>query len=148
MDKGSFKKYTIQARRGIRGEAFFESLICNNSIPHHIVGSKDLGIDYLCEWVHNDKPTGVLFAVQVKTFSGITTKPKYVGIEEGYNYLEKYEIHNSHLNIDDKTLQYWQSFGLPVYLFVVVQSTAQGTEQLNCYYNGCGKTILRCTARY
>ncbi len=136
MTENDYKKYTLQARRGIKGEAFFESLVCDYSIPHRIVGPKDVGIDYFCEWVHGDKPTGVLYAVQVKTFSEKkTNKPKFVGIEKGYNYLDKYEIHNSNLTIGKETLQYWQGLYIPVYLFAVVQSIVDGgKEQLNCYY--------------
>ncbi len=135
MADNEYKKYTLQARRGIKGEAFFESLVCDYSIPHHIVGPKDLGIDYFCEWVHGDKPTGVLYAVQVKTYSKETANLKYVGIEKDLNGLAKYEIHNSHLNVGRKTLTYWQSLGMPVYIFVVVQTIVDGgKEQLDCYY--------------
>lgn len=63
MGNNQYKKYTAQAKAGIKGEAFFEALISDYSLPHHIVGSKDLGIDYICEWVYGDKPTGILYAV-------------------------------------------------------------------------------------
>lgn len=135
MTGDEYKKYTLQARRGIKGEAFFESLVCEYSIPHHVVGPKDVGIDYFCEWVHGDRPTGVLYAVQVKTFSEKTAKPKFVCIEKKLNGLEKYKIHNSNLKVEEKTRRYWQGLGIPVYLFAVVLSaTDDGEEQLDCYY--------------
>ena len=46
MSEEEYKKYTLQARRGIKGEAFFEALISDYCIPHQIVGPKDIGIDY------------------------------------------------------------------------------------------------------
>ncbi|MGH8067350.1 MAG: hypothetical protein ACRERE_19385 [Candidatus Entotheonellia bacterium] len=66
IDNESYKRYTIQAKRWIKGEAFFEALISDYSLPHHIVSPKDVGIDYICEWVYGDRPTGILYAVQVK----------------------------------------------------------------------------------
>jgi len=69
MTNSDYKKYTAQAKAAIKGEAFFEALISDYSIPHHVVGLKDVGIDYFCEWVYGDKPTGILYAVQVKTLS-------------------------------------------------------------------------------
>jgi len=133
-----YKKYTLQARRGIKGEAFFESLVCEYSIPHHVVGPKDVGIDYFCEWVHGDRPTGVLYAVQVKTFSEETAKPKFVRIEKKLNGLENYEIRNPNLRVDESTLRYWLGLGIPVYLFAVVQSVTHDEhgekERLDCYY--------------
>lgn len=135
MTEDEYKKYTIQARRGIKGEAFFESLTCDHSIPHHVIGPKDLGIDYFCEWTHEDKPTGVLYAVQVKTFSDTTAKPEFVSLEEGLNYLEKHRIPNSNLRVTGKTLHYWRGLGIPVYLFAVVQAGhGDGGYQLDCYY--------------
>ncbi|MDP8242103.1 MAG: DUF4365 domain-containing protein [Candidatus Celaenobacter antarcticus] len=154
MIENDYKKFTLQARRGIKGETFFESLICDYSIPHHVVGLKDLGIDYFCEWVYGDKPSGILYAVQVKTFSEETAKPQFIRIAEGYNYLNEFEIHNSNLKIERKTLQYWQGLGIPVYLFAVVQSNIdKGKEQLNCFYKRftpiiTGDTLLKDYAYY
>jgi len=75
MASDDYKKYTIQAKRGIKGEAFFELLVSDYSLPHQVVGPKDIGIDYFCEWVYGDRPTGILYAVQVKTFSEEKAKP-------------------------------------------------------------------------
>jgi hypothetical protein len=135
MDDETYKKYTLQARRGIRGEAFFESLVCNYCIPHHIGGSKDIGIDYICEWVYGDKPTGVLFAVQVKTFRvRMNKRPRFVKIEQK-NGLCEYRIVNSKLQIKQKTINYWKVLGIPTYLFVIVEKPGRNTdEKLDCYY--------------
>lgn len=130
MSDSDYKKYTIQARTGIRGEAFFESLICDYCIPHHISGSKDLGLDYICEWMYGDKPTGVLFAVQVKTSSGRKNPPKCIGVERGRNELSKFEIRNDKLRINKKTLIYWKGLGIPVYLFYIHDYSGD----FNCYY--------------
>src|SRR5260370_9753942 len=131
------KKYTIQARIGIKGEAFFEALIADYSLPHHVVGPKDIGIDYNCEWVYGEAPTGVLFAAQVKTFTvENANKPELKGTEV-LNGLEKYVIRNSHLKVDERTLRYWKGLGLPMYLFVVARTKASGQSEddvLDCYY--------------
>jgi len=136
MENESYKKYTIQAKRGIKGEAFFEALVSDYSLPHHIVGPKDVGIDYICEWVYGDKPTGILYAVQVKTFSEETATPEFIEVDHPLNGLEKFRINNPNLGIDDKTLHYWKGLGMPMYLFAVVQSTPsiQVGEVLDCYY--------------
>ena len=46
-------KFTVQAKTCIKGEAFFESLLAEYAIPHHIQGAKDLGADYLCQWSYS-----------------------------------------------------------------------------------------------
>ena len=139
-DLSEYKKYTLQARRGIKGEAFFESLISDYCIPHHITGPKDIGIDYICEWVYGDRPTGILFAAQVKTFSGDTTKPEFKRVETGLNNLHRYSIRNQHLKIDERTLLYWQGLGIPVNLFVVVQGTDM---TMDCYYRRFTNDLTR-----
>lgn len=135
MNLDEYKKYTQQAKRGIKGEAFFESLVSDYCIPHQIIGPKDIGIDYICEWVHGDRPTGVLFAAQIKTFSEKTVNIKFDKVEEGLNGLERYEIHNNLLKIDYRTLLYWQGLGIPVNLFVIIQKIARESYiELDCYY--------------
>lgn len=135
MSNDHYKKYTEQIRRGIQGEAFFESLVCGFSIPHHVVGQKDLGIDYFCEWVYGDRPTGILYAAQVKTFPAEVATPKFVLVQNNLNGLENYRIQNSNLRINKPTLIYWQSLGIPVYLFAVVESGSEDNEsRLDCYY--------------
>jgi len=44
MEDSGYKKYTDEARRGIKGEAYFESLIVGHAIPHRIGRQNDLGI--------------------------------------------------------------------------------------------------------
>lgn len=131
----NYKKYTLQARMCVKGEAFFESLASEHSLPHHIISPKDVGIDYICEWIYGDKPTGVLYAVQIKTLSEEYANPKFMEVAEGYNGLSTFEIHNPHLKIEESTLQYWRGLGMPVYLFAIIQSNAEsGEEKLDCYY--------------
>ena len=130
MEK-DYKKYTIQAKINIKGEAFFSSLISDYCIPHQITGSKDIGLDYICEWVYNDKPTGVLFAVQIKTFSEDTALPKLLEEKNKYNHLKKYEIKNSNLNVGEKTMFYWKGFGIPVYLFAIC---LKNKNDIECFY--------------
>jgi hypothetical protein len=136
MNDDLYKQYTLQARRCIRGEAFFESLVCNYCLPHHIVGAKDIGIDYICEWVYGDKPTGILFAVQIKSFrAGRKNSPKFIRTDQVRNGLCEYSIHNSNLKINQKTLNYWRVLGIPSYLFAVVEkSDDNGEVILDCYY--------------
>jgi hypothetical protein len=136
MDNDSYKKYTIQAKRGIKGEAFFEALISDYCLPHRIASPKDVGIDYICEWVYGDRPTGILYAVQVKTFSEQTSKPQFIEVDKRLNGLWKFRIVNQNLTIDERTLHYWKGLGMPVYLFAVVQSvtSTRKEEVLDCYY--------------
>ena len=132
---GDYKKYTAQAKAAIKGEAFFEALVSDYAIPHRIVGQKDIGIDYICEWVFGDKPTGVLFAAQVKTLSARNVKVEHLGPHKGFNELEGYKIVNSHLRIDERTQQYWRGLGMPVFLFAVVYpERIDAGGQLDCYY--------------
>ena len=109
-----YKQYTVRAQSGIKGEAFFKSIISNYSIPHHITGPEDLGFDYICEWVHDEKPSGVLFGVQVKTLSNKYVKPSFLRINEGLNKLSEFDIKDSKLDIHDRTLNYWRGFGITI----------------------------------
>lgn len=120
MSSNSYKKYSIQAKRCIKGESFFESVISEFAIPHHIVGQKDIGIDYFCEWVFGDRPTGILFAVQIKTFYYKTAIPKLIE-NSSQNRLQEYTITNSNLKPNIETLHYWQGLGIPVFLFTVYE---------------------------
>jgi len=56
-------KYLKSKQIGNKGEAFFESLISEYAIAHKIDSSKDVGLDFLCEWVYGEKPTQLLFGV-------------------------------------------------------------------------------------
>lgn len=135
MKDADYKKYTKQAKAGIKGEAFFESLISDYSIPHHVVGPKDLGIDYFCEWVFGDKPTGILYGVQVKTLSADNAKPKFIGLNANLNELAIYEIPSPLLKIDDRVQNYWRGLGIPIFLFVIIYpEPLDHKSQFDCYY--------------
>lgn len=131
-DETKYKKYTIQARHGIKGEAFFESLIADYSLPHRISGSKDIGVDFICEWNFDDKPSGVLYIVQVKTLESKSIRGRTKGTRNSLNRLMGYNLTNSHLKIDDPTLDYWRGFGIPAYLFLVLLDSDASPRE--CYY--------------
>lgn len=96
------------------GEAFVESVLSEYAIVHKIDGSKDVGLDMLCEWVKGEIPTQILFGIQVKT----TRKLLKTRIEtNGANYLEGYK---KHVFIKETTLDYWKGFDFPVFVFLVV----------------------------
>ncbi len=133
MTNSLYKKYTRQAKAGIKGESFFESLISEYAIPHKISGSKDLGLDFICEWVFEDKPCGILFGVQIKTLSDKKTRPRSFGIS-GLNGLEQFRIGSSKLTVDEGTLEYWKGFGGPIYLFAIVLEDVPSGDAMNCYY--------------
>jgi len=132
MANESYKQFTKQAKSGIKGEAFFEMLMTDYALPHRIVGSKDIGIDYFCEWVFGDKPTGILFAVQIKTFTEENVSIKFIEVNENWNGLEQFTIRHSLLKINDETLQYWKGLGIPIYLFAIVQKN--DGEGIDCFY--------------
>ena len=141
-----YKQYTAQAKAAIKGEAFFESIISDYSIPHHVSGSKDIGIDYFCEWVYGDKPSGILYAVQIKTLSEKNASLKFLGTNKGLNELAKFDIKNQHIHIDENTLEYWHGLGIPVYLFAVIytDSSDQG-EKIDCYYKRFVRVLTTAT---
>lgn len=142
------KKYMPTARLCIKGEAFFELLISRYAIPHHIVGPKDIGLDYICEWAYKDVPSGILFLAQVKTFTvNENNKPKSQDNEADRKKsgLEAFSINNPKLRIDDNTIAYWKGFQLPVYLFAVAcpkgEKTAVGEMEL--YYKRFSDVLTR-----
>jgi hypothetical protein len=132
MADSEYKKYTQKARRGIKGEAFFESLIVDHAIPHRIARQNDLGVDFLCEWTYGDRPTGILFSAQVKstTSEQITCEP--VG-KSTLNSLDEYILHGGK-GIDDKTICYWKGLGLPAFLFQIVEGETDGVRRLDCFH--------------
>ena len=144
MNSQENKQYCPQVKRGIKGEAFFESLICEHAIPHRVEGLKDIGIDYICEWANGTNPTGLLFAVQVKTFSKETAEPVLVG-KGKYNDLQEYKIANDKLNIEDRTRNYWKGFGIPVYLFAICYYEP---EDLRCFYKRYTPVVMGNTGNY
>lgn len=136
MAKHSYKQYTANARRGIRGEAFFESLIVEHAIPHQLARQNDLGVDFICEWVDTDTgcPTGILFAVQVKTTTKKQAAPERINSQSPLNWLPTFKLKGARKWYDDNTIAYWKSLWLPAYLCVVVEE-AGGPAQ--CYYKRC-----------
>lgn len=129
MSDENCKQYTEKAQKCIKGESFFKMLVAGFCLPHKIEEKLDLGIDFICEWVYGSRPTGVLFAVQVRY---VTAEPKYKGIEDkkGFNGLEKFSISHSNLKISNETLNYWKGLAIPSYLFVIVPKDSQ----TGCYY--------------
>jgi Domain of unknown function (DUF4365) len=127
-----FKKYTQTARRGAKGEAFFESLIVDFAIPHRVARHNDLGIDFICECIHGDRPSGLLFLAQVKSTTTDEISCKHVGTSN-LNALEEYVLEGVK-KVDRRTINYWRGLGLPAFLFVVVESRSSEGNQLECYY--------------
>src|SRR5262245_5346970 len=130
MTDNAYKQYTENARRGIKGEAFFESLIVQHAIPHRIARQNDLGIDFLCEWVYGDRPSGILFLAQVKTTRSTEIKAKAVG-QSSLNGLNQYTLTGVE-NIDERTLTYWRGLGLPAFLFYVIENGSSG--HVDCFH--------------
>jgi hypothetical protein len=128
MTGGDYKKYTEAARRGIKGEAFFESLVVEHAIPHRIARQNDLGVDFLCEWIYRDRPTGILFLAQVKTTTRDLVKAEFV-CQSNLNGLAKYALTGAD-KVDDRTLNYWKGLGLPAFLFCVIENGSS----LDCYH--------------
>lgn len=118
-------KYLKSKQLGNKGEAFFENLISEYAIAHKIDSSKDVGLDFLCEWVYGERPTQLLFGIQVKT----RTNKKLFLINERsrLNLLREYKCSFS---IKQDTLNYWKGFNFPVFLFLI-NIIDKG---INCYY--------------
>jgi Domain of unknown function (DUF4365) len=125
-----YKKFTETARRGIKGEAFFESLVVNHAIPHCIARQNDLGIDFLCEWIYEDGPTGILFLAQVKTTTSDIVKSEFV-CQSRLNGLNMYILTGAD-KVDDRIINYWRGLGLPAFLFFVIENGSNG--RLDCYH--------------
>ena len=132
MPDDDYKKYTESARRGIKGEAFFESLIVDHVIPHRIARQNDLGIDFLCEWIYGDHPTGILFLVQVKATTSDIVKPEF-DCPSRLNLLRTYTLTGAD-KVDERTINYWKGLGLPAFLFIVIENRSIGECHLDCYY--------------
>jgi hypothetical protein len=132
MADDAHMKYTETARRGIKGEAFFESLIVDHAIPHRIARQNDLGIDFLCEWIYGDRPSGILFLAQVKSTTSHVVEPEFV-CRSPFNGLSTYTLKNAP-KVDERTINYWKGLGLPAFLFIVIENGSCGASCLECYY--------------
>lgn len=114
------------------GEGLFLSLISEYAILHKVDGGNDIGIDFFCEWINQEKSesTNILFAVQLKTARSNKIICNSIGNDKGRSGLELYDIKRKNKNglsngnidnsIESKTIEYWRGFEIPVYLFVVV----------------------------
>lgn len=129
------KQIPETARRGIRGEAYFESLIVEHALPHRINREKDVGTDFLCEWIFGDVPTGLLFSAQVKTTTRNTVTPCLLGQEHELNHLQEYQMKkaSSIAQISNETIDYWKGLNLPAYVFLVLEGETL-SDGLECYY--------------
>lgn len=105
--------YLKSKQKGNKGEALVESILSDHAIVHKIDGSKDIGIDMICEWVNGERPTQLMFGVQVKT---LDIKLKLKKEKSKINWLEEY---NGSVSIKQVTLDYWRGFDFPVFVFLV-----------------------------
>ena len=119
-------------RIGNRGEAYLEFIMSRHCLMHKIAGYKDVGIDYLCEWLVEDSPTRILFGIQVKTSDISNVELKPLGRNKGFNGLDKFEFTKTtpSWEIKRETINYWFGFEIPLYLFFVLKSNSS----FNCYY--------------
>lgn len=119
-------------RIGNRGEAYLEFIMSKHCLMHKIAGYKDVGIDYLCEWLVEDSPTRILFGVQVKTSDINNVGLKRLGRNKGLNGLEKFAFTKTvpSWDVKTKTVNYWFGFEIPLYLFFVLKNKSS----FDCYY--------------
>lgn len=87
--------------QGNIGEAYVQYLLSLFTLVHKIDGSNDVGNDFICELVHDQSPTNLLFYVQVK-----------------YTIVEPV--------IKLATWNYWKSSPIPVYIFWIKKEKGQG----------------------
>lgn len=119
-------------RIGNRGEAFLEFIMSKHCLMNKIVGHRDVGVDYICEWLYGDAPTRILFGIQVKTTERNDIKLVNKGVNRRLNELIKFEINPSPFDIDPKTFEYWRGLSIPLYLFLVIKNQEDGFD---CYYS-------------
>jgi hypothetical protein len=134
MDKSNtnLPKVPESFRIGNRGEAFLEFIMSKHCLMHKIAGYKDIGIDYICEWLVENSPTRILFGIQVKTSDIIDVELTPLGRNKGYNGLERFKFAKTapSWEIKRNTINYWFGIDLPLYLFFVLRSNSC----FNCYY--------------
>src|SRR3989344_3941434 len=107
------KKYIRTQQLGNKGEAFFEGLLSEHALVHRIDRSKDLGFDFLCEWVSGESPTRLLFGVQVKTRSKMEAVNKEVSRLNG---LRQSGVGTEPV-VKVQTLDFWKGFDFPIFCF-------------------------------
>lgn len=108
--------YMKKKQLGNKGEAKVEVVLSENALVHRIDGTKDIGLDMLCEWVSGEESTQLLFGVQVKTRS--RAKLKSIQEQSSLNLLKELSG-SANIQIEEKTLDYWRGFNFPVFLFLV-----------------------------
>ena len=118
-------------RIGNRGEAFLEFIMSKRCLMHKIVGYKDVGIDYICEWLNGNIPSRILFGIQVKTSERNDIELISKGINRGLNELEKFLIKPLPFKIEPKTFTYWEGLEIPLYLFSIIKNNE---NNFDCYY--------------
>jgi len=116
---------------GNRGEAFLEFIMSKYCLMHKIVGYKDIGIDYICEWLNGSTPSRILFGIQVKTSERKDIKVIDKGVNRRLNELRSFSMNRLPFNIKPETLTYWQGLEIPLYLFSVIKNSE---NIFDCYY--------------
>jgi len=128
------KKYAKTKKIGNKGSAYIEYLMTDYCLMHRIDESKDLGNDYLCEWVFEENPCGVLFLSQIKTRTAITgsrkIKIKTINEVSPLNGLKEVKITNARCKIDKDTMDYWRGLEIPAFLFLLVYDE----NRYRCFY--------------
>ncbi|MBD3310965.1 MAG: DUF4365 domain-containing protein [Candidatus Magasanikbacteria bacterium] len=122
--------YLKTKQLGNKGEAFFESLISDYAIVHKIDGSKDVGLDFICEWVFGESPTQLLFGAQVKSTASKNMKIETKNKISRLNGLHEYGGNSKHDFVKTKTSTYWSGFDFPVFLFFIDFTE----KETRCYY--------------
>ena len=118
-------------RIGNRGEAYLEFIMSKYCLMHKIAGYKDIGIDYLCEWLVGDTPSRILFGIQVKTSDRSDVELDHLGTNKRFNGLEKFKFTTTpSWEIKQNTINYWFGFEIPLYLFFVLKNDSS----FDCYY--------------
>lgn len=123
------KQYIRTQQLANRGESFVENILSGFALAHKVDQSKDLGLDFICEWVHGEKPTQLLFGIQVKTRSEPRITPAEPLVSH-LNGLDQFNISFDGDNFNQNTLDYWEGFNFPVFVFLVHMNGSV----LDCYY--------------
>lgn len=127
----SLPKVLESFRIGNRGEAFLEFIMSKHCLMHKISGYKDIGLDYICEWLVDGSPTRILFGIQIKTSDSEEIKIRSLGRNAKMNGLDKFKFTRAPVwNIEDRTIYYWMGFEIPIYLFFVFKDDSL----FDCYY--------------
>jgi hypothetical protein len=99
---------------------------------HKVIGHRDVGIDYFCEWLNGDTLSGSLFGIQVKTTERKDIKPAKQRKNSGKNELDIFQMKpSSFIKIKVETVEYWKQLNIPLFLFVVIKNIQ---DNFNCFY--------------